>query len=139
MAGASVRLEVQTDQVLREIDRTLARRTLDACRYLEHEVKRVLSGPRHGRRYRKPGTIRAWYTASAPGEPPAQRTGRLRSSIRSRLLARRFLWYIGEVGTDVEYASHLEFGTSRMEPRPFLRPAYERSRAAIREILRGRA
>ena len=37
----------------------------------------VLKGQRSGRTYRKPHS-KATYTASAPGEPPARRTGNLR-------------------------------------------------------------
>jgi HK97 gp10 family phage protein len=51
-------------------------------------------------------------------------TGRLRSSITHEVggdsegIAAR-------VGTNVEYAPHLEYGTSRMKARPFLRPALQ--------------
>lgn len=33
------------------------------------------------------------------------------------------------VGTNVEYAKHVEFGTSRQRPQPFLRPALEKANA----------
>lgn len=54
-------------------------------------------------------------------------TGRLRASINWRLEAdARGLLAI--VGTDVEYAPYVEFGTSRMSAQPFLRPALEAAR-----------
>ena len=47
------------------------------------------------------------------------RTGRLRDSIR---ILEKGEGYV-TVGSDVEYAPHVEFGTYRMAPRSFLRPA----------------
>ncbi len=44
---------------------------------LRNSALDVLSGQRSGRRYLVPGT-RTYYTASAPGEAPAVRTGALR-------------------------------------------------------------
>ena len=49
-------------------------------------------------------------------------TGRLRSSITSQI-ERDGATIVGVVGTDVEYASFVEFGTQRMEAQPFLVPA----------------
>lgn len=43
----------------------------------------VLRGSRSGRRYLIPGT-RRHYTASAPGEPPAVRTGEYRASFKPK-------------------------------------------------------
>lgn len=72
-----------------------------------------------GRTYRRRGRV---HVASAPGRPPAVDTGRLRAS---------YAWRTGkdaggpfvEVGSNVEYAPFLEFGTRRMAARPHLRPA----------------
>ena len=38
------------------------------------------------------------------------------------------------VGTDVEYAVHVEFGTSQMAAQPYLRPAAERTNRRLDEI-----
>ena len=69
---------------------------------------------------------------SAPGEFPAVDTGRLRASITHRFEEGTG----GEppaayVGTSVEYAADLEFGTSRMAARPFMRPSLEANRKNI--------
>lgn len=73
-----------------------------------------------GRTYRRGKNVT--HRASSPGQPPAVDTGRLRSSITYEIGTQgRVL--VARVGTNVEYAKHLELGTSRMRPRPFLRPA----------------
>lgn len=49
-------------------------------------------------------------------------TGRLRASIAQEIGGDDD-GLVARVGTNVEYAPYLEFGTSRMSARPFLRPA----------------
>lgn len=39
------------------------------------------------------------------------------------------------VGTNVEYAPYIEFGTSRMRPRPYLKPALENHMSEYRHII----
>lgn len=60
-------------------------------------------------------------TGSEPGRGPAVRTGRLRASITWRL--GRDVTPYADVGSAVHYAPYVELGTSRMDARPFLRPA----------------
>jgi hypothetical protein len=67
----------------------------------------IRTGPRTGRIYGN-------HQASAPGEPPANWTGRLAGSVGSRV----FGWSRMEFGETVFYGRFLEFGTSKMEPRP---------------------
>lgn len=49
-------------------------------------------------------------------------TGRLRSSINHKP-GRDGSGYYVDVGSNVEYAPHIEFGTSRAPAQPYLRPA----------------
>jgi HK97 gp10 family phage protein len=49
-------------------------------------------------------------------------TGRLRASITHEVSVRG-RDVTGRVGTNVEYARYVEFGTRRMRARPYLRPA----------------
>jgi HK97 gp10 family phage protein len=61
---------------------------------------------------------------SAPGEPPHIDTGALIDSYDYNVEGDAGT-IILEVGSTVEYAPYLEFGTSRMDARPHLRPALE--------------
>lgn len=72
--------------------------------------------------------------ASSPNDPPAVRTGILKNSVQwtvddTALVAR--------IGSNLEYARFLEFGTSKMEPRPGFRLTYEEQKERLREILKG--
>ena len=65
---------------------------------------------------------------SAPGEPPPSDTGFLVSNIK------RFIdgdGLGGEVRSRAFYSKFLEFGTSKMLPRPFMFPALEKNRQKI--------
>lgn len=70
------------------------------------------------------GKRSAPHQASAPGEGPAIDTGRLSQSITA-VMIKPGHW---RVGTNVEYALWLEFGTKWFAPRPFVRPAVEKLR-----------
>lgn len=61
-----------------------------------------------------------------------KRTGRLARSIFHRHVAE----LTHEIGAQVFYAVYVEYGTSRMLPRPYLRPAIEQYQGKIREIFR---
>lgn len=65
---------------------------------------------------------------SAPGTGPGVRTGRLRGSITWRPGYDEISPYV-DVGTAVLYGPYLEFGTSKMAARPYLRPALEAARS----------
>lgn len=92
-------------------------------------VKRFLTGDKNlGARY-------VAHTASAPGEAPAVDTGALTASG----YAKRLQLGTWEAGFTTQYAAALEYGTPRIEPRPYLRPAVEAHRdgfmAAIRRLV----
>lgn len=62
---------------------------------------------------------------NASGRPgPNVQTGRLRSSITEEL-TRDGDELVERIGTDVDYALHVEMGTSRAPAYPYLRPALE--------------
>jgi HK97 gp10 family phage protein len=62
---------------------------------------------------------------SNPGQPPAKDTGALLASIYQKVdhdIKRDVI----VIGAEAPYAASLEFGTSKMSPRPFLRPMLNR-------------
>lgn len=74
------------------------------------------------------------YQASRPGEPPRKRTGTLQKSIAHQIeVAPNQI--IAKVGSKVPYARHLELGTSRMAPRPYLRPSLAEYRASFQNVV----
>lgn len=91
----------------------------------KEEVHRLI---RHKGTYKdylaKDGTIR---TSSQPGEPPASDTGNPldKSIVSTRISRRNENPAKAAFGSTASYAAHLEYGTSRMAPRPFMRPARE--------------
>ncbi len=74
----------------------------------------------------------------ATGRPgPKVRTGRLRSSISHRMDSSKLpKGEVGALGADAHYAVYLEFGTSKMQPYPFLRPAVKDNEREIINIVR---
>ena len=104
-----------------------------SARHVQDEaIKSILRGTKTGKTYKVGGVNRR---ASAPGEAPANQTGRLAGSFVTSL-SRGTLSALVSAGRGlVNYARALEFGTVNMEARPFLFPAVERSRAWIEKRL----
>ncbi len=100
--------------------------------------QKISGGGRSGRTYRRRTVT---HQASAPGEFPKSDTGQLVSSLFFRIAANKLGAFFG---TKLAYGRYLEFGTSRMRARPWLRPTLKanadritvRVRAAVNEALR---
>ena len=88
-------------------------------------IRSIQTGPKSGRTYEKYNPRRT-HKASAPGQAPASDTGNLVSQIMSVADGKNTL-----VESRAEYSKFLEFGTSKMLPRPFLFPATQRSKKKI--------
>jgi hypothetical protein len=71
-------------------------------------------------RMREKMTLTTDRQPSKPGQPPAVQTGRLRNSVTHQAAQPATL--LARAGTNVGYGKLLEFGTSKMEPRPWVRP-----------------
>jgi HK97 gp10 family phage protein len=102
-----------------------------AQRVRTEAIKSLHDGNKSGRVYKR-GAVT--HRASAPGEAPATDTGRLANSITAYAGANGEAFTVAGRGT-AKYAALLEFGTSKIAPRPFMFPALEKSKAWIRERL----
>ncbi len=104
-----IKLESHVAEIVAKMGDIAQKRMEEAVHEVRNTTLKTLSGPRTGRRYTIPGTHKQ-YTASSPGEPPAQRLGELRQSV-STLVVGRGDNLVGAVGTDKKYGPMLEFGT----------------------------
>jgi HK97 gp10 family phage protein len=107
---------------------------------LEH-VGVVLSGemrasinrsPASGRVYKRRGIV---HRASAPGEPPATDRGTLSASIDYKVERTGRYKRLVRVGTQLKYGKWLEYGTVRIKPRPFARPALKKYEKKLPEMV----
>jgi len=133
-----VPLNADLQAISDSIQHQMEGRAVRASYELYNSAQLVLRGQRSGRRYKVPGTYKRqrdktdgkmkngrYYTASAPGEPPANRLGHFRQSwqpyarrvygvyfsrIESELMTENGKYNLGEI---------LEDGTKRMAPRPY--------------------
>lgn len=130
-------LEEIAQTVTTTIRHQMESRSYRAANELRNSALIVLRGQRSGRRYKVPGThgrqrdkvtgkMRKgrYYTASAPGEPPAMRTGTFRNSWQPEAHVVHGS-YISRISSDVRtddgrhnLGQILEEGTPKMEPRP---------------------
>lgn len=143
MSTSSITVQFQkaVGAVKENIKHQMESRSYRAANELRNSALLVLRGQRSGRRYKVPGTYRKqldkatgkkrrgrYYTASAPGEPPAVRTGAFRNSWQptARVV---FGSYVSRIESDLTTSGTsegsytlgdiLEKGTSRMAPRPY--------------------
>ena len=89
-------------------------------------VRSIQQDPKTGIVYQKYNPRRQ-HRASAPGQAPASDTGNLVSKIIVKQKSKN----VTQVESGADYSKFLEYGTSKMEPRPFLFPAFEKSRNKI--------
>ncbi len=71
------------------------------------------------------------HVPSAPGSPPNNDTGDLANGIETVRMGRLHI----RVQATAEHSVPLEYGTSRMAERPFMRPARDAERAPLRSDL----
>ena len=98
------------------------------------QIRLITNTPKTGRVYRRRGVE---HRASAPGEPPASDIGALVQSIGVPTPVAGALAV--DIAVSAKHASYLEFGTTRMAPRPFIRPAADNvvddvTNAILREL-----
>lgn len=139
MAGGGLRAKFALDtsgfktgleKAKKEYDKRAQRAIKKGALFFVAEVKKELSKQGTGKQYRRGRKI---HIASAPGQPPAVDTGQLRASI-THLVEREFRAWIAMVGTNLQKAAPLEFGTSRMAARPFILTTLTRIRPQVIKI-----
>lgn len=140
-------------KVSKQIEKVEKQRMLKIVNMVRNDAIKSMSGGKSGRIYRKPGQ-KVKYQASKAGEAPARPTGTLARNIKTRVRKAGVLRrVIGEVGVPDRRVSKknvkgsynigkvalgLEFGTSKMDKRPFLTPAFKKNEKEIKKILRFR-
>lgn len=82
--------------------------------------------------YHKRGRLRM---SSQPGTPPAaERGGDLEPSIYSKVVSKQNQNpAVSEFGATAEFARDLEFGTNKIQPRPFMLPARQKVASVAQE------
>lgn len=71
------------------------------------------------------------HVRSAPGQPPNYETGVLSDNIET---AKAGVLRV-TVSSNARYAAPLEFGTSKMAARPYMRPARDKQRPAVKALV----
>lgn len=154
----SVPVDVAIEDTVENVRNQVKRRTQRAANELRNSALIVLRGQRSGRRYKVPGTYRRqrdktdgkmkngrYYTASAPGEPPAVRTGTFRNSWQVSPNSGRELYgsFFARIESDVRtdngkylLGEILEEGTpgGKMAPRPYVEKTLEKAEPNIYRI-----
>lgn len=103
-------------------------------------VRSIKEPPKTGRLYRlrRKGVL-VTHQASAPGQPPANFTGLLKSSISRKMHGFSELRFVARADK-APYVSSLEFGFNftknrKILPRPYMKPAIDRSDKYFNERL----
>lgn len=128
-------MQQRVQQVAEECDTRMSRCALLSANELRNSALQVLRGSRGGRSYRRITGGRSTYTASAPGEPPAARSGTLRNSW-TMIAEGGSRSYKAIIESPTHYAGYLEEGTRKMAARPFKEKIQEKAAPRIRQIIR---
>lgn len=144
MDDVSAKIDNVCKEISTKISIGMRSRGYRAANELRNASQLVLRGQRSGRRYRVPGT-RRHYTASAPGEPPAVRTGAFRASWQPKQKVNVGTYNQVSVTSYIEsrqrtdngkynLGSILENGSGRMAPRPYKEKIQEKAKPKIVKI-----
>jgi len=92
-------------------------------------IKSIQRGTKTGKTYKRGDTS---HQASAPGEAPATDTGSFVNSIRAVIDES-----VAFVGTNDERGMWFEWGTTKIKPRPWLQPAWNKNKRTFVRLIRG--
>jgi len=77
---------------------------------------------------------RRTHTTSKPLQAPATDTGFLISQITTTVMPLPNGSIVGQIISSAPYSKALEYGTTNMQPRPFMHPAFVKNKKKIKEI-----
>ncbi len=153
----AMNIKQEIDNLVEKVNYEAKSRAFRAANELRNSALTVLRGQRSGRIYRRPFSS-SKYTASAPGEAPAARSGDLRRSWRQQTASEKAgssLTVRPAITTDVKYAPILDEGfdgevqktsakkdgttkvtkySLTIKPRPFEEPIIEAAKPKIKQI-----
>lgn len=125
--GFSISIQPAITQAVATIQAQLPGRAGEAANELKKASVQVLRGQGGGEKYRAP--TGGMHTASAPGSPPAVRTGTLRDSWRPAVHGIN-----PAIESNTPYAGYLEDGTRKMAARPYEQKIVDMAKPAIDAI-----
>lgn len=79
-------IRIECNDLVKRLEQNAQSKARRAVNIMANAAKEVLAGQRSGRRYKMPHK-KTTYQASAPGEPPAVRSGNLRRNWKQTVLA----------------------------------------------------
>jgi hypothetical protein len=142
--GQGWRLKFDSSQFEGDIAARLEFGVATAAIFLTGELKKDVSLPgppprtvtRRQKKARKERAEKLGQTLrhSKPGEPPRVVTGHFRESIANEPVEGSG-GLVQRVGTPVKHGFWLEYGTVKMDPRPWLLPGLRKNLTAIRSII----
>jgi len=137
---ASEEIKTAVEKMVTKIKQQTCSRGVRAANALRNAELEILKGQRSGRVYRKPHTKKSTYTASAPGEAPARRTGALRLNWITGVdtksnSGKGAVSIVAYLESNTPYSGILEYGSSKMAPRPYVEKIKEQAKPEIERIM----
>lgn len=143
MRGHEMGAELDTTEFMRKLASMrnlspLGKKMAECCAILEKDIKESMRDTATQSTGYHTHNKKKLHYPSVPGNPPAVDAGTLRRSITFSVTEEesRITGRVGSTPMKHPYDFYLEFGTSRMAERPWLRPAMERNKEVIMEKLR---
>ena len=144
---SAVKLFVKFDELHRDMAVGIREAVNQGVLMVQADVQRSIVEISGGKVYiRKPakkgkrgygkGSKTEIHIASKPGDAPNDDSGNLKRNIRaSKTKGNTRKGYSATVKAVTPYAYDLEYGTSKMKPRPFMRPALAKNRKKIESLI----
>lgn len=136
-------IKVNLDYIQR-LTGKMTKKTADYDKLMEQRVRRATEMVWRIAHQKRPMITAAMAKAEGRtkrvSDPGAQlgvpvKTGTLQASIIQSVTRKKLMSFVGEISTKgIPYAGFLEYGTSKMKARPFMRPAVALTRDAIKRM-----